>query len=298
MLKLLSWLGLTPRVFGLMQVNNRAFGKEDTPDVPSYAGAAEQTGQQSVYAAIINQLLNRPNETTPFGSRTWEQTGSQNIGGYNVPTMQATTSLNPQLQGAATNLSSQYAGAAGQPINFSGMPQPRSGQAARDAVTQSLLDRQMRVLQPKFEQEQSDLRTDLVNRGFSVGNEGYTKAENDLYQRQDLARQDAMDRALLAGGAEESRAFGVDMDARKQAISEMLLGRTQPLQELSALQTGFANFQPYSSTANAQGANYLGAMAAQFPAELQRYGLETDRSYKLHKGIMDIWGGMMGSVGG
>src|ERR1043165_3300614 len=73
--------------------------KSDPPPPPDYVGAAQQQGQQNVYAEIANSLLNRPNENTPYGSRTFTQTGTQDIGGgYTIPTYEANTALSPTGQ--------------------------------------------------------------------------------------------------------------------------------------------------------------------------------------------------------
>lgn len=50
--------------------------KPSSPQTPDYVGAAQATGQSNIQAAIVNSLLNRVNQTTPFGSQTFTQNGS------------------------------------------------------------------------------------------------------------------------------------------------------------------------------------------------------------------------------
>jgi hypothetical protein len=71
------------------------------PAPPDYAAAAKQQGQDNLAAARISTAINRPNEITPYGTRTWTngaQTGNApttpgvsasgtgaTLGGYNLP---------------------------------------------------------------------------------------------------------------------------------------------------------------------------------------------------------------------
>ena len=70
-------------------------GKKSAPPAPDYTGAAKQQGQENVYAAIANNVMGRPNEVTPYGSRTWKQTGTQRIGEYDIPRFQSQESFSP-----------------------------------------------------------------------------------------------------------------------------------------------------------------------------------------------------------
>lgn len=54
----------------------------DAPAAPDYRGAARETSEGSIQAAITNALLNRYNVNSPLGSQTWAQ---RNIGSVPVP---------------------------------------------------------------------------------------------------------------------------------------------------------------------------------------------------------------------
>lgn len=309
------------RPLGLMDAVGSVFGKADTPETPNYSQAADKTSASSVQASIANQLLNRPNENTPYGTRAWEQTGTQTVPGIgglpaqNIPQYTANTTLSPTgqklfdlesslklgLGNQAQSTLGQVQNATAAPVDFSSAPKAYNEADLlqnRDAVTNAMYSRAKSMLDPQFQQQQDSLDTNLVNRGFALNTPGYNTAQGNFDRTKQAAYGDARDRAILAGGDEQSRLFGMGQADRQRAIQELLLQRQLPMTELSSLMTGAApampNFQSYSSTANSQGGNYLGATAAEQAARLQSYGLESERSNMIHNGIMDIWGGAMG----
>src|SRR6267378_5252287 len=54
--------------------------KPQAPTPPDFVGAAQQTGQSNVVAAIIQRLMGQTGSNTPWGSLRWDQTGTQHIG--------------------------------------------------------------------------------------------------------------------------------------------------------------------------------------------------------------------------
>ena len=69
--------------------------------------------------------------------------------------------------------------------------------AAQDAYYNS----QMRMVEPTYQQAQSDLDENLINRGIQVGGSQYNTAMTNLLNAQNTARQNAADQALSAGQA-------------------------------------------------------------------------------------------------
>jgi hypothetical protein len=70
--------------------------KAPTPPDPAVTAQA-QTGS-NINTAIANGWLNATSQNTPYGSVRYNQTGSQNVVGNEVPTFESTVSLNPQYQ--------------------------------------------------------------------------------------------------------------------------------------------------------------------------------------------------------
>jgi hypothetical protein len=68
------------------------------PPPPNPALVAQQQSGSDIDTAVAQKALNNTNQYTPFGSTTYQQTGSQSIGGVDVPTYSQTTSFNPAVQ--------------------------------------------------------------------------------------------------------------------------------------------------------------------------------------------------------
>src|SRR5712672_2127388 len=54
--------------------------KPDAPKPPDFTGAAQDTGQSNITAAIINRLMGMQGANTPWGSLAFNQTGTTHIG--------------------------------------------------------------------------------------------------------------------------------------------------------------------------------------------------------------------------
>lgn len=226
-------------------------GKSDPPPPPDYRGAAIEQGQANAEAARITGRMNRPDEYNPFGSRVWTDLGGDRFRADTTFTPEGQAlfdqdmAVKKQISDLGTGAANNVAAQINQPFDISG--------AGRDKVAQAYYDRLMRFQEPQFERQTDKVRTDLVNRGFSVGNEGYTNAMNDEANRQDMFRMDAADRAATTGA--------------QQTISEALLQRNQPMTELNAIRTGAMpqtpQFQPYAGAGQVAPAPIAAAVGQQ-----------------------------------
>lgn len=314
MLWLLKLLCLPP--LGITDVVEGLFGIGGRPNPPDYNNAAQQTSDSSIQTALINAYLNRPNESTPYGTRMWNQTGSTDIPsiggqpGFSIPQLTSSTNFSPAGQkmfdltnNLQTGLLEQGGNTIGQvrnalssPLDFSGAPAMMGADdlnKSRDQVTNALFQRGMSLLQPQFDTEDMRTKNELINKGFSDGNEGYKRALDEQAARQGTQKQNLVNTSIAAGGAEQSRMADLNLNQRRQSISEILAQRQMPLSELSSLMTGGAptapQFQPFATGANASAANYLGAAGAEGQNANAMYALETQRANAEHQGIMDIW---------
>jgi len=148
--------------------------------------------------------------------------------------------------------------------------------ASRRRVEEAILAR----LEPQFEKDMASTRNQLLSSGLEVGSPAYTSELERLARNQNDARISA----VMSGGQEESRQVGLnanlqgqafnqglqgaqfDNATRQQMLSELLLQRNTPLNELNALRTGsqvaMPNFQGYY-TNNAAAAPMFDAAVAQ-----------------------------------
>jgi hypothetical protein len=70
-------------------------GKSSAPPAPDYQGAARQQGTENMQTAIANNIMARPNEVTPYGSRTWSKIGQELVGDQHVPIWQSRETFSP-----------------------------------------------------------------------------------------------------------------------------------------------------------------------------------------------------------
>ena len=85
--------------------------------------------------------------------------------------------------------------------------------ADRQRVEEAIYSR----LNPQLDRDRETLRTQLINTGFRPGTEGY----NEAMSRADRQANDARMQAILSGGNEQSRLFGLGLQARQQSVGEV-----------------------------------------------------------------------------
>jgi hypothetical protein len=98
---------------------------------------------------------------------------------------------------------------------------PKLDEAARQQVQDAMYRRETAQLDPRYKQQQIDLETQLANQGIGRGSEAWSKATTDFNRSKDSAYGDALDRSILAGGAEQSRLFGLKSSRRAQNLGAL-----------------------------------------------------------------------------
>lgn len=159
------------------------------------------------------------------------------------------------LSGAADTALANAKGALSTPFSLDGaMP------AYNKDVADALYGRATSYLDPQWNQSEDKERDRLANSGFSQQDDNYGKAIGNFDRAKSMAYENARNDATTQAGQ-------IGLAQRQQDISERLLARSQPLQELQALQGGAAPQVPsFPSTnvgADSQGANLIGATQAQ-----------------------------------
>lgn len=104
---------------------------------------------------------------------------------------------------------------------------PQYGDLERSRVEEAIYAR----LNPQFDRDRARMETALANRGITRGSEAWN-AEVDAHNR---ALTDARTQAVLAGGQEQSRLFGLDLSSQE--------AKNRALMNQFNLNTSAANFQ-------------------------------------------------------
>jgi len=257
------------------------------PPTPDYTGAAQATASGNIDAARAALAGSLINQNTPYGSLTYNQTGTDQFGN---PMYTANTSLSPVGQQLLNNQNNASLGL-GSTINASLQNvQNTMGQGFNPTLPsvginpgQSYQNAEMQILQPQIDRQRSQTLTQLANQGIQPGSEAYNNALQDLNNSQNN---------LLAQTT--TQGIGVGLNANQQAYNQALTNYNMPLNTLSALRTGaqvqnptFVNTPQQATTS---GADILGATTAGYNASLAGSNAQNAAQAGLNSGLFGLGG--------
>lgn len=199
--------------------------KGKAPKAPDPYKTAEAQTQSNQQTAAYNASLNRVNQSSPFGSVNWSQSGTDPTTG--APIWSQSTQLSAPLQslfdsqiGTQQGISDAITGALGR------LPTGAFDPSGIDTsqIAKTSFDRQMANLTPQFEEGWRNLEGTLSDRGIPIGAEVWNNETN----RYDTARQGSIAQAARTA----------DMDAlneHQRQYSNALQEYNLPISQLSAL---------------------------------------------------------------
>lgn len=103
---------------------------------------------------------------------------------------------------------------------LSQLPGENDFSGERQRVEDALYGRSARRLDDQFGRREEDTRSRLLASGLTEGTQAYEQQMRDLNEARTDAYGDLRDRAVLAGGQEQSRLFGDALAARQQGFGE------------------------------------------------------------------------------
>lgn len=233
-------------------------GGKGAPPPPDYMGAALEQAKASKEVTNIQNWANRPNQTNPWGSTTWNtEKAIDPATGQEVTKWSQNTALNPQLQQALDSqigIQNQRSGLAGsfmdrvrseygQPFDYSNAPAFSFASAPQNMTTSVATQGLQRGLNmgdnpsmPQFDSNYRDtVARSLMERMVPVHERQQSQLETKLanqglqvgseaYTRAlgDLGQRQAAERynALDTAGSEAQRLYNMGMGARQQAFQE------------------------------------------------------------------------------
>lgn len=204
------------------------------PAAPDPETTAKAQAAANTKAATTQQQLNMVDQTTPYGSLSYTQTGTWDDG---TPKFSSTTTLSPEEQ---RNQEQQWQ--FDNLVNTLGINQTQKLTGILDTPfklgneeTEGRLAELGRArLDPQFAQRRDALEAKLYNQGVMPGSEAYRREMEAMGQQEN----DAYNQLYLTG--------------RNQANQELLTERNQPINETTALMSGGQVTQPnFTSTPTA-----------------------------------------------
>lgn len=222
------------------------------------AAADPKVTAQAQSAANINTAgaqaaLNNVNQVTPYGSTTWDTTGTYTTpDGQVVPRYTQTTALTPLAQSiltgqqqTAANLlpgAQQLAGSASQaftqPLDFN---TPQSGilnstpQQLSDRAADASYAKQKGFLDPQWDQTKQQLEDQLSRQGIPIGSQAYANAMKQFDNSRTQAYDAASSGAIANGTTAASNLFNMALAGNQQNIAQQQLAQTNPLDILSKI---------------------------------------------------------------
>ena len=269
-------------------------GKPKTPKQPDMVGAAKAQGDANVEAARLSGKMSNPNVINPYGSQTVTYKDD-------VPTVTQTLSPEQQALFDQQNRLSQglgslaeghlgnVASAIGSPYDASKLPpQAVAGQQGWDNAYNAIMQRN----QPLMDRQRSQLETQLSNQGLFRGSEGWQNAMKD----QSMRENDFSLGAQREATAQQQAQFGMDTQARQNALSQDAFLRSMPLNELNALRSGLQvnvpQFQGFQGQ-NVQAAPMMQETQQNYQNALQNYGLQSANYNNMMSGLFGLGGASM-----
>jgi len=300
-----------------------AFKPPPLPDAPDYQSAAEATAAGNLANMQAQTAANRPDEFTPYGSKTWEvDPNDPNRWTSNVnlsPESQGLFDLGQQTQMGLGELGQGAIGRVGEAISdpFSIEGEAPSFQGPGGELgsfgqnRQRVMDAMMSRVGTDIGRDRERKQAQLVAQGIPVGSEAYNREMEQLDRQMTDARQQAEINATQQAGQEYGAdilgrqqtgregmdVFGTGTDARNQAIKEAMLKRSLPLSELSSVMSGsqpmMPEFQPYGQQGAVAGPDYLGAAGAKSQYDLAGYNADVAGQNALMGGLFSLGGAAM-----
>lgn len=246
------------------------------PSPPNAQATAQAQQGLNTQAAIEQQQLNNVNQTTPYGSLSYTQTGTNADG---VPIYSATTALNPaeqKLFDTSVGTQTQMAEDASKLATNLGSSLTSAPNLGNSALVNQMMGWQKDFMQPIFNNQNSNLNSQLANQGLAVGSGAYDNAQ----QQQAMNQNQAYESGLLQ---DQSTAYNQALQSYEAPIQTLgtLLGESQPGSVTSSLaQTPQGSVPP---------ANLEGLVQQNYQSQLQNYQNNVNGMFSIPSAVLGGW---------
>jgi len=226
--------------------------KPSPPPAPDYKGAAKEQGAANIDAAIAQGHINNPNVVSPYGTQTTTWNGNDpTLTQAFSPSQQALYDQQVKSQQLLGGLGNQGINAAqgviGNKVDYSGTPaMPGSSEAIRQQVYDAMMQRPNEDIAV----QRDNANSQLTAAGIPKDSLAYQNAMRQI----DRQQNDARNQAVVSGGVEAQRNYGMDIQSRQQGLNEYNAQRSIPLNEITALMSGSQVSNPFQMPGYAQNA--------------------------------------------
>jgi hypothetical protein len=252
------------------------------PPAPDPVKTAQAQTDSNVKTSTTQQQLNMVDQTNPYGSQKYAQTGTWADG---TPKFSMETTFSPEEQAKQKqqwefdNLTNQLG--INQTKKLTGLLDTPF-KINNEATEGRLMELGRKRLDPLVEQRRAGLESRLYNQGVMPGTEAYTRAMTENTQ----GDNDAYNQLLLGG--------------RAQAASELTAERNQPINEITALMSGGQVNQPtFGNTPQTSVANtdIAGITQQGYENSLIPWKQKNSQNQALMSGLFSLGGAALGGWG-
>ena len=301
------------------------------PPAPDYAGAAVAQGAANVETARLEGRMNRPDVVSPYDiTRVTDLPDDRFLQTYSLtPEYEAQRKKQVEISDAYLDTAGRLlgglpqetfslAGLSAQPglidrSNFATVPTMENLGDYATRVEGAYFNRAVSRLQPQFEKQEIDLRTQLINAGIPEGTTAYNNAFAELRMAQNdtlqgVAAESIREGQALAdaqlGRATGLRSFQISDAAsrvaeqerrRDRQLADLLLQREVPLSEIATL-TGLPSPTTRGGQIATTGLDVPATSIAPPPifAATQQQGLDANQRFAT---APDAYGAQMAALG-
>lgn len=270
----------------------KAKPKAPTPVDPNVITQGQETA--GINTAIAQQALNQTGQSGPFGSTSYNQTGTTTVDGHAVPTYTQNSSLSPLLQSLLNSgLGGANTAAANQGTALSGFGSLQNPNLVNQSTVDALYGQAKSRLDPQWETNQRRFDQSLADKGIPLGSAAYDRAAQNFNLGRNDAYTSAQNSATEAGVRDASQLYADTLAGRQQATNES----NQPLSNLNLIMSLIRGTSPgapgASPNVNVQTPDILGAYGLQAQQQQNAYNQQL-ASYNSGLGGL---GSLLGSLG-
>jgi len=246
------------------------------PASPDPTQTANTQQQYNTKAAQSQAEMNMVNQSTPYGSLTYSQTGTNPDG---TPKYTATQQLSSAQQGLLNQQQATQATLGSDANKLAGnmaSSLTNGPDLSNDSLIKTMMGWQTDYMQPTFNNQNSNLDSQLAAQGITQGSAAYDNAKRQLQQSQNGTVENALANT-------ESQAYNQGLSTYQNQLSTLgsLLGSSSPANLSSSLtQTPQEQVQP---------ANYAGTAEQNYQNQNQQYANTMSGLFSIPSTLLGGW---------
>ncbi len=282
----------------------------DVPSIPNPTDTARAASSANINTAAGTAALNNVNKVSPYGSTTYDVTGTYTTpDGQVIPRYTETTALNPLAQGiltgsetalnnlmpAASSLSSAAGSSLTTPLDFNTAGSSilnSDPQLLSDRAADATYNKAKSFLDPQWSNQQRQLEDQLSRQGIPVGSEAYSNAMTQFNNAKTQAYDAAQSGAIANGTNAAGNLFNMALGSHKSSLADQQLGQTNPLDLLQKI-FGSSNATPQQpisqpSPVNIAPTDVIGATNSATNAAMNNYMANTSANNAAFGGLAGL----------